>query len=134
MVVALATANFATSTTSPQAVSDETQKLLHLFGTVVIDANPATYAPGGLVCTFAGFDLVKSAYVPIEVRAWSEPTSGTPSGYDYQYVRGTLLSNGKLIVLQCGGAAAPSAEIPTAAIPAAVSGDTIRFHAIFARL
>lgn len=166
--------------------TDQTQQCEHAFGTLAVGASPLTYATGGLVLSFAGLDVIKSGAVPREVRVWSEPTSGSPSGYQYGYVRGTTRDNGKLAILQSGAgtvtgnvtvvggaigeaiginpdtnagvlskAAATNRTIPIAtflgaapavagvaagelsnggAIPAAVSGDTIRFHAIFDRL
>jgi hypothetical protein len=132
MAVALATPTFSAGS-NPLTAADETQKNEHLWGTIAVDASPATYAPGGLVCAFASGSAPRSGYPPLEIRVWSEPTSGTPSGYTYQYVRGTTQANGKLVIMQ-DGSTSPSAEIPTAAVPAGVSGDTIRFHAIFARI
>lgn len=177
----------AAATATPTVTStDETQTKTHLWGSLAVDASPATYTTDGIVCSFAGLDILKSGQVPSEIRAWSEPTSGAPSGYQYQYVRGTTLANGKLVIFAGGGgsvtgnvtvvgggigeaiginpdtnagvlskAAATNRTIPIAtflgaapsvaaavdsqlangsAIPAAVSGDTIRFHAVFPRL
>lgn len=166
--------------------TDNTQTKEHLWGSLAVSASPATYPTDGVVCSFANLDLLKSGTIPSEIRVWSEPQSGAPSGYTYQYVRGTTLANGKLVILAAGGGsvtgnvtvvgggigeaiginpdtnagvlsktAATNRTIPIAtflgaapavaaavdsqlsngsAIPAGVSGDTIRFHAVFPRL
>lgn len=54
------------------------------------------------------------------------------SGFLYRWVKGTDLSDGKLIVMQGDNNNAsdgPAIELPVAAYPGGVSGDTIRYHA-----
>lgn len=115
--------------------SDMSQNNQSLYGTLAVTATPALYTTGGIVCSFQGFDGVRSDYAPLEVRAWSEPAAGAPSGYVYQFLRGTTLGNGRLAIMQSAGSAAPLVEITDgAAIPAGVSGDTIRFRAVFQRI
>lgn len=117
------------------SATNMSQKNQDLFGTILVDASPATYLAGGIPCSFAGFDGVRSDYPPLEVRVWSEPASGAPSGYIYQFCRGTTLAGGRLSILESAGSAAPLVEITDgSAIPAAASGDTIRFHAYFQRI
>lgn len=134
MATATAIVTLTAGTNALSAV-DQGQRDEYLYGTIAVQASPATYATGGLTVSFAGFDGVKSSYPPLEVRVWSEPATGAPSGYVYQFLRGTTLATGRLAIMQSAGSAAPLVEITdAAAIPAGVSGDTIRFRATFNRV
>jgi hypothetical protein len=97
-----------------------------VIGSVAITASPATYATGGLAMSFFQ-DLVKASLPPAMVIFTQE------TGYDYQYIPGADASAGLLkIFVQDGVSGNPLAEMTNAtAIPAAVSGDTINFIAIF---
>lgn len=91
---------------------------VHLFGTVAISASPGTYPANGLPLTFVGPN-VYTGIAPFLV--WF---SGL-SGYDYNYdaAHGTIRA-------YLGGT-----EIAAnAAIPAAVSGDTIVAEALTTRV
>lgn len=92
-------------------------------GTAVISANPDTYAAGGILIVWGN-----------KAGTTKPPIPGTTrfvgiSGYTFEYNDAT----GKLIVRQ-DLTANPSAEIPVAAIPAALSGDTIKVTARFPKL
>ena len=53
------------------------------------------------------------------------------AGYVYCYNPGTKIANGKMLVYEAGADGAALDERAVAAYPSAVTGDTIRFHAIF---
>ena len=97
-------------------------KMFHAVGTLAVGASPLTYAAGGIVLNFALDPLIKSQRVPVFVEIEGR------AGYQYTYVPGTDITNGLLMIRQSAGSAAAFGEIPTAAIPAGVSGDTIKFH------
>lgn len=97
-----------------------------VLGKVAIGASPLAYATGGLVMNML-IPLIKASRTPLSVHVFGQ------SGYVYKYIPGTDASNGKLeIFVQDGTSGNPLAEMAdTTAIPAAVSGDTIQFVAIF---
>lgn len=122
---------------------DNTQSLQEVYGTIAVDASPATYATGGI-------PLVNANNVALD--AWSqEPIKATPpagatkqqplivyieslsgSGFIYGWNRST----NKLQIFTSNGAApAALAEFTNAAaIPAGVSGDAIFVEAKFLRV
>ena len=97
-----------------------------VIGNVAIGASPLTYVTGGVTMSLL-VPLVKASRSPILV------DFNCQSGYVYQYVPGTDASNGKLkIFVQDAVATNSLLEMANAlAIPAAVSGDTIVFEALF---
>lgn len=116
----------ATYTKSPSIGIDVTERKVTYTGTVAISASPGTYATGGLTLSLASGTLQRG--VPDYVEIYSL----TGSGWQYAYVPGTTIKDGKIKVL---GAPADSgatttttalAELDAAATPAGVSGDTIR--------
>lgn len=122
--MAVATATVAVAT-YPNGV-DNTQRHEVLFGTIAVQASPATYATGGLAVSFQGSFLHSNSATPL----WCDVQSTTGSGYVYQYLPAT----GKVKILVQGSAeAAPMEELAAAAVPAGVSGDTIKFRAEFNR-
>jgi hypothetical protein len=115
--------------------TDITQQNEIVYGTIAIGASPLTYPTHGLAMSFAGSDVIKSSSVPTEVDVWSEPAPGvSPSGYQYQYVRGATRDAGLLAILTGAAAQSALAELSAGAVPAAVSGDVIRFKAVFPRV
>lgn len=103
-------------------------KRLHVQGTLTASDSYAT--PGDTV-DFSGQPDIYSAEPPVELFVQGE------SGFVYRSVIGAALNNSKLKVLQADYDAAadgPLIEIPDAAYPAGVTGDTIRFYAIFKAL
>lgn len=122
--MATATATAARDTNPPARVGAYAE----YSGTVTITASPDTYATGGLTLSLAIADVFHAS-PPTRVEVYSE----TPSGYVFTFVPGTTMANGKLVIQQSAGAAAPLAELTNgAAIPAAISSDTkIRFRATF---
>jgi len=115
---------------------DNMMRTIIVRGTIAVQANPATYKAGGIACSFAGFDDIKSGSPPLNVKVWSQPAAGvSPSGYVYDYTPGTSQANGQLSIFTGAAAQSPLTELTDgAAIPAGVSGDSIYFEATFARL
>jgi len=136
----MATATF-TPTLSTSAPPDVTDTYVHYFGTLAISSATDTYATGGLVCSFAGVKLDSSA-TPTEVRVWDE-TAGI--GLTYQYIKGSNLTNGKLVIRGqypdsgIGAGRFPLPEVANAlalndatlAIDTAATAGKLKFEAIF---
>lgn len=109
-----------------QSLTDVSERKVTYYGTLAVSADPDVYVSGGNTLSFAG--KVPHAQKPDEVRIWSETLADLI--YRFQYVTGTTIANGKVIVIT--GAAGADAELAAAAIPAAISGDAaLRFKAIF---
>jgi len=105
-------------------------KGLFVVGALAIDASPDVYAGGGLAlgsAEFAGKVSVAGGQDPKYVWACGI------AGYRYEYDSTNHLL---LIRAQTNAAAedAPLGELAASAIPAAVSGDTIYFLALFDKL
>ena len=136
MATATATATLS-GIPAGSGLPDFSGKSFDVYGTIAVQASPATYVTGGLPITFANLDFLKSGVAPVWTEAGSAPAPGvSPSGFQYyvlmSVVNGVL--TGKLAIFT--GAAAQSAltELTNAAaIPAGVSGDVISFHAVFPR-
>lgn len=97
-----------------------------VMGTVAISVSPATYTAGGILMSLA-HPLIKAGRAPISVSVQGV------SGVIYSYVPGTDATLGKLkIQVQDATNNNPLKELTDAsAIPAAVSGDTVNFYAIW---
>lgn len=96
-------------------------KLLHVFGTIAVDAAADTYQTGGLVLNFSPI----SRHVPLSVKIQGVKC------VSYEWVKGTTPANQKLLI---GNVGADTAEETEVAIDAEISGDTIQFHAIFKKV
>jgi hypothetical protein len=126
----------ATATTTvtvaayPKGISND-QRMQIVHGTVAIQAASATYAAGGLAISWAAEPIkaqLDSSSKPII--AWAEFQSVSGSGYVYIY----NTSTNKLQIFTGAAAQSPLTELTdAAAIPAAVSGDTIAFRVEFVR-
>lgn len=103
---------------------DNTQRRSFSYGTLAISASPATYATGGLVFSFANPVFDVATQTPIDVNIKS--VSG--SGYVYQWNKST----NKVQVFSGAAAQSPLTELTNSeSVPAAVSGDTIVYEAVF---
>lgn len=129
-----------TPTTAPQQAfggHDNTQKVERLYFTVVAANAPANYpgTPGDVLDFTQIGEGVKSSAAPIFVQIQSARSAGN-SGYFYEYIPNAAptQANGKMQVMQCGGAAAPLADIGAGNYPAGVLGDTIVGYADFLRV
>ena len=102
-------------------------KRIHVQGALAITPSADTYATGGLAVPIAVVPGVVSTTKPVVFSA-----SGI-AGYIYEYD----YTASKLRVRAHVNAAAedaPLGELAVAATPAGVSGDTIRFYAIYHKL
>ncbi len=118
MTVASATATF---TTEGYTARVDGRYITH-YGTIAIDASTDTYATGGITLSLAAVPGMVNA-IPDEVRIWS--VAGAATRYCYDYKPGTTIANGKIL------AYTGDAEVTAGAVPAGVSGDTIKFSATF---
>jgi hypothetical protein len=114
---------------------DVTERQIVLYGTLTLSGSYGGGATNGDTISFSGLDELKSNQLPTSVFIYEEPTAGNAAtGYSFLFARGTTQSNGVLIVLQGGGAAAPSVQITQgAAYPGALTAGTtvIKFEATF---
>lgn len=120
----MATATTTLTKNSFPAGSDFTGRRHFTYGTVAVQASPATYVTGGLTLSFAGLDIPSTYTTPLDANF----KSNAGSGFTYLWNAAT----NKLQIFT--GAAAQSAltELTNgAAIPAGVSGDVIAFNAAF---
>ena len=97
------------------------EKIINAYGTITASGN---YVSGGDPLSFIGKLHGGRNLEFLSVIG--------ESGFLYRWVKGTDLSDQKLIVMQGDndlGADGPAVELPVAAYPGGVSGDTIRYHA-----
>lgn len=90
-----------------------------LFFTLATLTFSGNYVAGGDVLNLVG-GAIHSNKAPVFVVIQGD------TGYTYTYVNGTDLSNGLIRVFQPAGAAAPAAELPVAAYPAAIPTDVVQ--------
>lgn len=109
-------------------VSDTTQSTQIVRGTVVLTGNYATHGDVLDLSTVGA----QSSKPPVRVFVYDQPPAGTsPSGYEFTYCPGSTPANGKLCVMENAGAAGAFAELPAGAYPAALTGATLAFEAVF---
>lgn len=122
----MATAKAVPSTAAYPNGRDNTMNHAVHFGTIAVDASPATYATGGLSINWTTPNDDRYSQAPMYVQVYSKTGSGFVYVYNY--------TTQKLQIFT--GAAAQSAltELTNAAaIPAGVSGDTIGYRAEWLR-
>lgn len=90
---------------------------IEVLGTFTASGN---YAAGGTAVAWTGLGI-KSTQAPLFVQVVGK------AGYVYEYDD----ANAKLLTRESVAAGNPLAEIPTAAYPAGVTGDTIKYRAVF---
>ncbi len=98
-------------------------KRLHVSGTLAFSGN---YATGGDTLDFTGKVLASRAPVAVRVEGIA--------GFRYEVNIGSGIANSLVLVRQYNypaASAGPATELSAAAYPAGVTGDTVRFHAIF---
>lgn len=99
-----------------------------VHGSLAVSASPDTYAAGGLALGVAEFrnktKIGSQVDPPFDIFIRSQ------AGYTWVWDK----ANSKAMIRQDAAAGAPSAEIGTAAVPAGVSGDTVRFVAYLPKL
>jgi hypothetical protein len=120
---------------------DQGERFIYARGEVAISASPATYATGGLSLNWASLTGMDGGFqLPVSPTDLAAPVdvdfrSQTGSGWVYRWNKA---NNMLQIMAASGGSAgtgAPEEEMTNGtAIPAGVSGDTIRFLAVFVRM
>jgi hypothetical protein len=105
---------------------DDGQRI-HVCGTV---AASGSYSIGGDTLDLSQQPIVPSTQPPITGTAWMDGLAG----YDYVFIPGAALNNGKVKIFQQGSGAGAFAELAAGAYPAAITGDTITFYGIFKKL
>ena len=119
--MATATATF----TRDKTKMDVSERYVTHYGTVAIQAGPATYATGGLTLDLSA---VLSNDLPEDVNIKFDPPTGWVLGFD----TGSTLKNGKVLLYGYVPTDATAGTLPlgefnnATAIPAAVSGGTIK--------
>ena len=102
-------------------------KRIHVTGTAAASGN---YSTGGDTLDLSQFPLVAATQSPIQGTAWMDGLAG----YDYVFIPGSALSNGKVKIFQQGSGAGAFPELASGAYPGAVTSDTITFYGIFRKL
>lgn len=119
--MATATATFTRNKTK----MDVSERYVTHYGTVAIQASPATYATGGLTLDLSA---VLSNDLPEDVNINFDP----PTGWLLRYSTGSTLKNGKVAIYGYVPTDATAGTLPlgefdnATAIPASVSGGTIK--------
>jgi len=88
--------------------ADTTDRYVSYYGGLTVSAAGDTYATGGVTCSLriAGID---HSNIPERVEIWDE-TAG--AGYEYRYIFGTTIANGKVLILGHQPAAATGGILP----------------------
>jgi hypothetical protein len=105
---------------------DDGQRI-HLAGTATASGN---YSTGGDTLDLSQFPLVAATQPPVQGTAWMDGLSG----YDYVFVPGSAMNNGKVKIFQQGSSAGAFPELAAGSYPSAITGDTITFYGIFRKL
>jgi hypothetical protein len=122
----MATAKAVPTTAAYPNGRDNTQRQAIHYGTIAVDASPATYSAGGLAINWAMADNRFSQLNPYFV----EFQSRTGSGFFYTY---NYTTNKMLIRTGAAAQTALTELTDGGAIPAGVSGDTIGYRAEWQR-
>lgn len=101
-------------------------QVIEVVGTIAFTGN---YTTGGDTLSLASAK-VPSSEAPIDVDINGK------AGFVYQFDKGTTLANGKVLVFcnTAGAANAALGEHTAVALVAGVTGDTVRFRALFKKL
>ncbi len=102
-------------------------KRVHVSGTV---AASGSYSTGGDTLDLSQFPIIAATQPPIQGTAWMDGQAG----YDYNFIPGSAMNNGKVKIFAQGTSAGAFPELAAAAYPGAISGDTITFYGIFKKL
>ena len=121
----------ASVTLTPYSVgSSIDQKTIDYYFSLVVNAG--TYATPGIPVSFSG--LVAAPGSPLEIRIFSVADPGVAGLFVYHYAPDADDQNGGTFQIFTGAAAqAALTELSNGAVPAGVTGDTIRMIAKFRR-
>jgi len=112
--------------------TDRSTNAIRVYGTI---AASGSYSTSGDTLSFAGFDQIKSDTIPFFVTIQSQKGTGA-SGFEYRFVPGTTMANGKMQVFGQQPTSATTgvialSELAAGAYPAGVTGDAILVEAVF---
>ena len=102
-------------------------KRIHVAGTATASGN---YSTGGDTLDLSQFPVVAATQSPVQGTAWMDGLAG----YDYVFIPGSAMNNGKVKIFQQGASAGAFPELAAGAYPGAITGDTITFYGIFKKL
>jgi hypothetical protein len=102
-------------------------KRIHVTGSATASGS---YSTGGDTFDLSQFPIVAATQAPIQGAAWIDGLAG----YDYVFVAGSAMNNGKVKVFQQGASAGAFPELAAGAYPSAITGITITFYGIFKKL
>ena len=105
---------------------DDGQRI-HVAGTA---AASGSYSTGGDTLDLSQFPIIATTQAPIQGTVWMDGISG----FDYVFVPGSAMSNGKVKIFQQGTSAGAFPELAAGAYPSGISSDTITFYGIFQKL
>ena len=110
-------ANTATTVTVVDEWHDSKRE--NVTGSISFSAG--NYVTNGVSVTWTGQEFIKSATAPVFVNFWGI------AGYVYVWDA----SHASIRIFQSAAASNPLSELTTAALPGGVTGDTIKFFAVF---
>ena len=102
-------------------------KRIHVAGTAAASGN---YSTGGDTLDLSQWPAVAATQAPIQGAAWIDGLSG----YDYAFIPGSAMNNGKVKIFAPGSSAGAFPELAASSYPGAITGDTITFYGIFPKL
>ncbi len=118
--------------------ADVTDRYVTYYGSLAVSAAADTYVAGGVVLSFSG--KVPNSGVPTRVEVWDEYAG---LGYVYQYIKGTGIADGKLLIRGQQPSVAGAGIFPLDELGAgtafnaagvAIDAAVLRFAATFRRL
>src|SRR5271169_5206145 len=102
-------------------------KRVHVAGTV---AASGSYSTGGDTLDLSQFPLIAATQPPVQGTAWMDGLAG----YDYVFIPGSAMNNGKVKVFAQGASAGAFPELAAGSYPGAITADTVTFYGIFKKL
>ena len=105
---------------------DDGQRI-HVAGTI---AASGSYSTGGDTLDLSQFPLIAATQPPVQGTAWMDGLAG----YDYVFIPGSAMNNGKVKIFAEGSSAGAFPELAASSYPGAITGDTVTFYGIFKKL
>jgi hypothetical protein len=101
---------------------DATGKQVYVAGVI---AATGSYTTGGDTLDLSNQSFIPSAQLPKQVSIFTQ----TGQVFNYAFIRGAALNNGKVKIYAAGGS-----ELAAGAYPAGITGDIIAFSAVYPKL
>jgi hypothetical protein len=101
---------------------DSTGKQVYVVGTITASGS---YSTGGDTLDLTNQSFIPADALPKQVSIFTQ----TGQVFNYAWVLGAALNNGKVKIYQAGGT-----ELGAGAYPAGITGDIIAFSAVFPKL